>query len=174
MSGQQIRREETDLSIQSINHALNKLTSLHESLLTLSKEKTEIVKEGSVAKLQSLLIKEQKFVQAIEQAEWKRQQAVHAWAIQHHTDPDTVTITYILKNETDKTSGKELEQWSTRLTSTLAQLKQQEHLNRELVKQSLQFVELSLDMLNPTIQGMNYGDKRSSAVPVRSVFDSKA
>ena len=60
------------------------------------------------------------------------------------------------------------------LTKAITQLKQQEQLNQALIQQSMQFVQLSLDILNPTIQTMNYGKNREDAGSKRSVFDSKA
>ncbi|RYG74389.1 flagellar protein FlgN [Lentibacillus lipolyticus] len=162
------------MTVQPIIQTLEKLIRLYESFLSLSKEKTDIVKEGSASRLQSLLIKEQKHVQAVEQADTKRREAVREWAVQQNADPDKVTITTILEAHTDASGSKELEALTVKLTNILAKLKKQEHLNRELIKQSLQFVELSLDMMSPTIRNMNYGEQSSSGTLERSVFDSKA
>ena len=58
----------------------------------------------------------------------------------------------------------------------LADLKNQEKLNRELMEQSLQFVELSLDLLKPNHEkNMNYDKKQVQQNKAsQSVFDSKA
>ena len=76
-----------------------------------------------------------------------------------------------LSNENEKLS---LEKVTAKLTECIVKIKQQEQLNEALLKQSMQFVQLSLDMLNPSIKNMNYNQKQSQVMAERSVFDSKA
>ncbi|WP_054751747.1 flagellar export chaperone FlgN [Piscibacillus salipiscarius] len=57
----------------------------------------------------------------------------------------------------------------------LAQLKEQEQLNRELIEQSLQFIDLSLEMYEPQSKQMNYdSNKQAPQRQQTSMFDSKA
>ncbi|WP_164668080.1 flagellar protein FlgN [Virgibacillus doumboii] len=163
------------MSVQPIKKSLEKLNFLHESLLDISKEKTAIVKEGSVDKLQSLLVKERKHVQALEQAEVKRQKEVEEWSAQNNISLENATITGILEAISDEQTKDELETAAIDLTNTITKLKQQEQLNQALIQQSRQFVELSLDMMKPSIRNMNYGGKETASnSSERSVFDSKA
>lgn len=67
----------------------------------------------------------------------------------------------------------ELQRAYEALIFVLSDLKQQEALNAELIQQSMQFIHLSLNTLEPSIQSMNYGNQRQEA-PKRSLFDSKA
>ncbi len=169
-----IVKEDINLSIQPIIQSLEKLIGLHESLLEISKQKTAVVKEGAVENLQSLLLKERKHVQALEQAENKRQKAVQVWVSEYSPDLEQATITGILEVIDDQQSKKELENVTITLTETITELKQQEQLNQSLIQQSMQFVELSLNMMKPSIRNMNYGGKKPSDSIERSVFDSKA
>lgn len=162
------------MSVQPILESLEKLIDLHKSLLDISKQKTFVVKEGSVDKLQPLLVKERKYVQALEQNERKRQIKVESWISQHDLSAENATITGILGSLSDEKVKEELETQTVILTNTITQLKQQEQLNKALIQQSMQFVELSLDMMKPSIRNMNYGGKKSSDSTDRSVFDSKA
>ena len=57
------------MSIHEIIKSLEDLVEVHEELLALSKEKTEIVKEGSIDKLQALLVTERKLVRKLEKKE---------------------------------------------------------------------------------------------------------
>lgn len=74
----------------------------------------------------------------------------------------------------DEQSREGLEKTAVALTNVITRLKEQKQLNQALIQQSMQFVELSLDMLSPSIRNMNYGEKKSSGPKGRSVFDSKA
>jgi len=162
------------LSVEPIIEALEKLMKLHEGLLDTAVKKTEMIKEGSVDKLQSLLVKEHKFVQALEQAEKSRQKAVEKWLESERITLHQPTITAILETVGDEQEKNELETTTVKLTNTITQLKQQEELNQALIRQSMQFVELSLDMMRPSIRNRNYGQKQTAGSPERSVFDSKA
>ncbi|MFC4557527.1 flagellar protein FlgN [Virgibacillus kekensis] len=161
------------MSLRPVTDSLEKLIILHKSLLEVSKQKTDIVKEGSAEKLQSLLVKERKHVQALEQAEAKRQQVVGGWLKHQGIQSDEATLTDILNNVIDQQDKRELEAAAVELTNVITQLKQQEQLNQALIRQSMQFVELSLETMKPSIQSFNYGGNKTSA-PGRSVFDSRA
>ena len=69
---------------------------------------------------------------------------------------------------------KQLEASAVKLTEALIALKQQEQLNIALIQQSMQFVQLSLDLLSPSLTNMNYGKEQKDQPINRSVFDSKA
>ena len=162
------------MSITAINESLQALTRIHEELLEVSKRKTDIIKEGSIEKLQALLAEERKYIKVLEQAEQKRQKEVEKWYTDQQLPLEEMTITNMLHMLTDKQDQQVLENVTIQLTEAITELKQQERLNQTLIQQSMQFVQLSLDMLNPTIQNMNYGKTKDHEGAKRSVFDSKA
>ncbi|MBM7570247.1 flagellar protein FlgN [Aquibacillus albus] len=162
------------MSVKPIVEALDKLTQLHQSLLKLSKDKTESLKKGSIDQLQALLVQERKHVQAINQLEEKRMKLVENWAITNQLDPAAINVSSmleILKQDSDK---ELLKNATTQLAEIMVELKQQEKLNQELTQQSLQFVQLTMDMISPTLRNMNYGNSAKQQSNNRSVFDSKA
>ncbi|WP_163970551.1 flagellar protein FlgN [Oceanobacillus halotolerans] len=164
------------MSIQVILQAIEKLTNIHISLLEVSKEKTASIKEGKIDQLQTILVKERKDAQILEQTEAKRLQLVDQW-FQEKGIHAEATISTMLDYILDETEKQQLVDATTALTNMITKLKQQEQLNQALIQQSMQFVEISLDMLNPSLKRMNYGAKRQTTVPSsesRSVFDSKA
>ncbi|GAB3056911.1 flagellar protein FlgN [Virgibacillus ainsalahensis] len=163
------------MSVQEIIQSLKKLVVVHEDLLHISEEKTEIVKEGSVEKLQAILIKERKSIRVLEQAETKRNKTVKAWSFRKKQPLDDVTISNMLEMVDDEREKQELARLTTVLTKVITNLKQQEQLNQALINQSLRFVHMSLDMMNPSINKINYGNKKEkSGTAQRSLFDSKA
>lgn len=155
---------------------MKKLVNLHKDLFDISQQKTVIVKEGAIEKLQVLLVKERKSIRTIEQAENERQTAVEEWFTQKQLPLSDAAITNMLGKITDERETEELENITILLTELITKLKQQEQLNQALINQSMQFVQLSLDMMNPSIKNMNYGNKKGSKSESDklSVFDSKA
>ncbi|WP_018931043.1 flagellar protein FlgN [Gracilibacillus lacisalsi] len=165
------------MSVQPIIQQLNKLIELHDSLLQVSKQKTEILKKNKTDALQKLLVKEQKHVQAINQIEQKRIEAVASWATTQNLDPTTVTVSTIIEEHTTGAEQKQLKEVTLQLAEQLVELRSQEDLNKQLTQQSLQFVQLSLDMMQPTMKNLNYGNNKHQSkpsAPRRSAFDSKA
>ncbi|OZU88801.1 flagellar protein FlgN [Virgibacillus indicus] len=164
------------MSVQTIIKSLEKLVNLHMELLEISLEKTKIVKDGSIDNLQAVLLKERKTVRAVEQAEAKRQTEVEEWFARKRLPTGDATITNMLELVTEEQEKTTLGKITIKLTETITKLKQQEQLNHALINQSMQFVQLSLDMMNPSIKNMNYGNKKGSEPETnkRSVFDSKA
>ncbi|WP_053218574.1 flagellar protein FlgN [Virgibacillus senegalensis] len=166
------------MSVQPIVESLQRMIKLHDSLLTLSKEKTESLKSGETDKLQSLMLQERKHVQAINQVEKQRQQEVEAWAIQAGLRPEEATVSVILDHLEDEQEKIDLENRFLKLTNVLYDLKQQENLNQDLTRQSLQFIQMSIDMMDPSLKNMNYGNakiqQQASQSSKRSLFDSKA
>lgn len=162
------------MPVQAIIETLTELVDIHDKLIELSKEKTEIIKEGSVEKLQQILSSERKSVQALEKVEKNRQKQVEIWCSEQKLPKNDMTITKMLELISEQVDAKRLEEKTIKLTQTITKLKQQEQLNKELIHQSMQFVQLSMDMISPTINNLNYGKNKESTSIKRSMFDSKA
>lgn len=121
-----------------------------------------------------LLTQERKHVQAITQVDGKRAAAVEQWYQSNDLTLNDPTISEMLKYMEGNEKGQLQEAYEAMIL-VLSNLKEQEQLNKELTQQSLQFINLSLDMLQPTLGNVNYGNKSDkSEQPKRSVFDSKA
>src|SRR5699024_2560937 len=120
------------------------------------------------------LIKERKVMQSIERTEEKRMEEVNKWFTDQGLPLENATITEMLNKLSNENEKKSLEKVTVNLTELIVKIKQQEQLNEALLKQSMQFVQLSLDMLHPSIENMNYNQKQSQVTTERSVFDSKA
>lgn len=163
------------MSVQQIIESIEKLLTIHESLLEISEHKTEIVKAGSIDDLQPLLMKERRYIQALKQAENSREKAVSSWASEQSVPLNEITTSTILQLVDEGETRNQLMVITTELTDMITAIKQQETLNRSLIEQSLQFVDMSLDLLHPSINQFNYGEKnRPDKGKRQSVFDSKA
>lgn len=164
------------MTTDTITKSLSQLGKLHHSLLLVSEQKTEALKDGDITLIQKLLLQERKLVQAINQIEMQRQLEVGKWAVQHGMKQEQATISNLLETIPDLAEKESLEKHYVSLADTIVRLKQQEQLNQQLMQQSLQFIELSIDMLDPSAKNLNYNQRPAEQTPSqpRSMFDSRA
>ena len=157
------------MTLQPVIVIMEKLLALHEGLLQLAVKKTDIVKSGDAKELQQLTKEESKFVKAIGQLEQERLTLTANLGT-------GATISELIEKATDSEADKLL-QLKNKLTDVIKQLQERNELNEGLLQQSLQFVQVTLNSINPeptsvTYEGAATGKK--PAAPTRSMFDSKA
>ncbi|MCM3389100.1 flagellar protein FlgN [Ureibacillus chungkukjangi] len=166
------------MSVQLIVSILEKLEKMHKSLLELSLTKTELVKKGDMEGLDTIIKNEQSHVAAIEVLEKQRLQMVTEYLrAKGIALVDTPTVADVIEAADTDNERKQLEDIRNQLLSVIGDLSKQNNLNQKLVFQSLQFVNMSLDMLRPQPEEINYSSKtvRSENVaPKKSMFDSQA
>ncbi|OIK11431.1 flagellar protein FlgN [Bacillus sp. MUM 13] len=163
------------MSAAHIITALQKLIKLHKSLNNLAQRKTDIIKEGDMDALSQLLMDEQKHIKAIELTENERERAVQGYLLKKGQELNIMTISDVIEISSDKEKAL-LEALKAQLLEEAHMLKEHNYLNQQLIYQSLQFVNLTLDMLRPRNQNFNYEkpvqQKHSQAST--GMFDSKA
>lgn len=157
------------MTLQPVIVIMEKLLALHEGLLQLALKKTDIVKSGDAKELQQLTKEENKFVKAIGQLEQER------LALTANIGTGA-TISALIEKAT-KLEADKLLPLKNKLTDVIKQLQERNELNEGLLQQSLQFVQVTLNSINPeptsvTYEGAATGKK--PAAPTRSMFDSKA
>jgi flagellar biosynthesis/type III secretory pathway chaperone len=143
---------------------------LHESLYKLAQRKTEALKKNDIDALSTLMNEEQKHIFAIRQFEERRVR----WMEKMFPNEQHMTMTRCIELANEKERGKLTELYG-RLTETIAQLKQVNELNKQLLEQSLQFVSAMLDVVMPSAQPITYNETNQYEEPAnRSIFESKA
>lgn len=157
------------MSAQTIITVLEKLITLHKRFNEVASKKTKIIQDGNMDALTALLMDEQKHVTAITQIEREREKAVLAFTSGRLVKMDEI-IELAEPAEADVLSRLKAE-----LVDELMKLKAQNELNQQLLITSLQFVNLSLDLLRPQDRNYNYNQINQEPVKkVISTFDSKA
>ncbi|MEI4769590.1 flagellar protein FlgN [Psychrobacillus sp. FJAT-51614] len=164
------------MSIEKILHALKKLEMLHKSLLEIAYKKTEAIKTGDMDSLNQLLKDEQAHVAGISQLEQQRQLEVTDYLRAKGIAPiDNPTVAHVLENTNTNEEKEQLGAARNKLLLTLETLKHQNDLNQKLTLQSLQFVNLTLDMLRPKPDQINYSKSEvRSPSKDKTYFDSQA
>lgn len=165
------------MSIEAVLVILDNLEKLHMSLMRLAEEKTELLKSGNMDELDLLMKDEQAHLAAIMQSEAKRQQEVARFLQgQGRPIPKEPTVTDLL--EVVPTEERQpLVEARDRLLHAIHDLKRQNDLNQKLAYQSLQFVNLSLDMVRPRPEAVTYSKTEvegQQIQPNRTTFDSQA
>lgn len=162
------------MSIEQIIELMDKLNMMHRSLLKLALQKTEVLKESNIEALNTTMKNEQMHIAAISKLEEQRQQAVAQFFEERTIQCDDATVSKLLEYADEKEKIK-LVAKRDELLKTIDLLKEQNDLNQQLLFQSLQFVNLTLDLFQPQQEQMNYGASAGSRKPVKKgQFDSKA
>jgi len=163
------------VSVQSLINTLEKIHLLNESLLELSNKKTDIVKKGNFEALVELTANEQKHIQAIEQLEQQRENLVQA--IVQTKDGHAATLSECIETVKGNEQLK-LMDLKDKLSNVLLKIRERNQLNEQLIQQSMQFVQVSINLLRPQPDQVTYGPpkgkKSSGETDANSIFNSKA
>lgn len=154
-----------------IIRTMEQLIQLNKSLYELADKKTDIVKKGDMEAFQQLQQNEQKHILAIQKINRDREQAVTTLVPNLENPTITDCLPYVAEKDRYK-----LTQLKDELMTVLTKLQEQNDLNQQLINQSLEFVNMSVHMLLPQQQQMNYGpptDKKQQTETKR-IFQSEA
>ncbi|WLR41490.1 flagellar protein FlgN [Bacillus carboniphilus] len=149
--------------------SLQSLLDQHLQLIELGKQKTTHLRNGNMDELRTLLIEEQRMMKLITQTEKQR--------IEHTSqflgEDDHLTISACI----ERLSGEEkcsFENMREQLESVMEQLIFINDLNKQLLKQGLQFASSTLNFILPKEESFNYGKNNKFNSSERTVlFDSK-
>ena len=164
--------------IEVLINTLESENSEYEILLKLSKEKTPIIIEGNIDRLREIVAMEQVHTDKIVALEKKRTEAVKDIATVLNKDVKTLTVKTIiglLKGQ-DEAQNK-LSTAHDKLKRTLNDMVVVNEINRELVQDSLDFIEFNINFLSGISQmpeTANYSNKAYNVEGfARPNFDAK-
>lgn len=154
---------------------IHKLTSYHEQLLQISIQKTDFIKEANSEELVKVLVKERQLMQQIEQVESEREAFVTKFFVENDIQSEEKTVTKLLTLIDNNEQKQTIEQAVTSLIEQIVLIREREQLNNSLLQHSMQFVQLTLEMIQPDSKNIHYSERaESKQTPSnRSVFDSK-
>ncbi|MGP7818536.1 flagellar protein FlgN [Niallia sp. 01092] len=159
------------MHVAAIANTLKDLNLLHENLLELATEKTDVLIRGDMDFLKSIMSKEQKLIKLIQ----NKDQDLRIFSKGYLQRENDITLNDVIKQSEEKDS-ETLIQLKQQLEETIKDLKNKNETNQQLLQQSLQFVQVSLDLLKPSIETYNYErpmKKNSYETEGYSSFESK-
>lgn len=161
--------------VEKLIEVLNKETDIYDDILKLSKNKTNVVVEGKVTELENIVKLEQTLVLKMGQLEGIREELIGKISAQLAIEPSKITLSELAKLlKADEAEG--LKKVHTRLSGMLNELKTTNQLNTKLIKNSLDYIDFSLNLMTSTnvLTANNYSNSGTvGTAGKRSLFDVK-
>lgn len=164
------------MRIDSIIRVMEGQLSTHEELIEVGELKKSCIVNGDVQSLSKLLSRESTLIKKVAALEESREQAVTAYFSEKGMALTAPTMEELLKVTFRLEEKKELRRVREKLLERIAQLKEVNELNQQLLQQSLHYVNISIDLLtDQPNQEFTYSKPQQTANPSRrGVFDRKA
>ncbi|KNF09659.1 flagella synthesis protein FlgN [Gottschalkia purinilytica] len=159
--------------IEELKVVLTKELEEYKQVLELADKKTDILISGSIDKIENITKEEYEIIYRIEALESDRETIVSdiekGFNIQEQMDLTTL-IGYFNEQEQET-----LNTIKDELTDILAELKDKNELNKTLIDDSLQYIDLGVNLLTASSsQGTYKGDTGEINTQNKNLFDIKA
>ncbi|MBB2481644.1 flagellar protein FlgN [Bacillus sp. APMAM] len=163
------------MSTPLLVEVLNKMLQIHQSLYDITYTKTEVIKNGDIEDLQNIIRDEQKHVAALQLLEKQRLEAIGFIQKELAIKIDNPTVSELLYYISG-IEKEEIKRLQENLVAKINGIVERNDLNQQLLVQSLEFVNLNLDLLMPSPEFTNYTmpSKEENTPVSRSFFDSQA
>lgn len=158
---------------QTLLTILNKELALYKEIAEVVEKQTDIIKKGDIEGLNELLKTQQKYVTSITVLEEERQKEL-ARIFPGKRELPTITDCIEMAVDQEKV---QLSKVYENLMSVLQKIREINELNQQLLEQSLEFVNFSMNLLRPQKDNLNYGppNKKQLSQPMHtsSVFNTE-
>jgi flagellar biosynthesis/type III secretory pathway chaperone len=163
------------MATETIKEVLTTMIETHETLAAIAEEKLEVIKKGDMDALQSIINREEVSVRIIQQLEGQREKAVKAWAAAFADGSGEYRLSDVIKS-VPEAEAEELSAIQNRLAGAVIALRDANDLNQQLLHQSMQWVQLNLNLMQPQTPSVNYGHPKKSQkkTAFQSRIDSRA
>ncbi|NLO38644.1 MAG: flagellar protein FlgN [Ruminiclostridium sp.] len=160
--------------IDNLIKVLEYENKLYGQLYSIAENKTGLVVKSEVDSLQELVGKEQKLISELNKLQDVREQIIGQVAQTIGKDPREVTISQ-LAAYLPQDQAKKLTCSRVKLKETVRKLTDKNDLNQQLIKNALEYVDFSLNLLTqPAPQTPQYGRKgNETGAKGRGILDIK-
>ncbi|WP_017810943.1 MULTISPECIES: flagellar protein FlgN [Paenibacillus] len=136
------------MSLDNLVDVLNKLDVYHQQMIELGESKKNSIVANDIDVMIRVMNQESKLIKLIEQTEQERMQASYDFLKERGIKSQlNLTLTELARLVFDVEDKKRLLGVQSKLKSTLDRLKELNDLNQQLIQQSLDFIEFSLDVI---------------------------
>lgn len=163
-----------DNLVNELIHVLDQEARVYEDILRISKNKTNIIIEGKVSELESITKLEQSLVLQIGRLEDLREELVKKLSDALGLKAAEINVSGLIKR-IGGDRGKKLGDCQGRIAGTMDELKNSNELNSKLIKNSLDYINFSINVFASADGGSNnYGSSGQVNDPKkRNLFDMK-
>ncbi|QIB27513.1 flagellar protein FlgN [Caloranaerobacter azorensis] len=159
--------------INDLKDILIEELNLYKHMLELSINKTEIITSGQVRELDKITQKEQALILKAGKLEDIRESIISK--IQDELNLKEVKNISKLIDYLSEDQKKEIEDVKQQLIDVLNRLKERNSLNSTLIKDSLEYINLNVNLLANVLSSNIYSDKvsKDDVVQSKNIFDAK-
>ncbi len=163
--------------VNTVTEILNSEHDLYRDMLEISKSKKDVIVKGKVAELDKLVKLEQNMIFDIGQLERKREAEVAKLCATLGMNSSSINISELMKVLRPEQNRK-LEAAQDKLRKVLAELKTVNDLNGQLIQQSLEYIDYSINLVAGA--GMETGSlyedlgKNKNKQRDKNIFNAKA
>lgn len=162
--------------VEELRDVLLDELNMYEEMLELTTKKTDIITSGKINDLDSITHLENSIILKLGKLEERREKIVDNIQKQLGTGED-ITVTDIL-NQIDDVNGikGEMEGITKKFSQVLSTLKEKNDLNGLLIKDTLEYIELNINLLTNVSDRGIYNNKvqKEDTSQKFSLFDTKA
>lgn len=160
--------------IHDLIKVLDQEAKAYDDILKIAKNKTSIIVEGKVAELESIVKIEQTLVLQMSRIETMRENIVDKLSADLGLKAKDVTISELLKLIKGEEAAK-LKESQVNMNNVLNDLKHTNEVNSKLIKNSLDFINFSINLISSVDIGTNnYGTGgMANDTKKRTFFDMK-
>ncbi len=133
-------------TILEIINILEEETGVYLEFLSLSKDKKQFLIDGNTKELDRIIASERSLIASIVKFEKSREEIVIEIAKEMNLSADDINISGISK-KIGKEFGDKLNEKAIKLNRILAEIKSINNINKELINQSIDYIDFSLNML---------------------------
>ncbi|WP_243140943.1 flagellar protein FlgN [Candidatus Galacturonibacter soehngenii] len=166
--------------METLIDVLDNENTEYEKLIELSKEKTPVIVEGNIEKLQEIIDKEQPIIEVINNLEQKRKETVNDIAIVLNKDVESLNIKNVIQMlENQPSEQNKLAETHDKLSATLRTMAALNENNRMLLEHSLEMVGFEINLyhsMRKAPETANYGKdayNKGDVLINTSGFDAK-
>jgi len=159
--------------IQAIVSKIEEMIEIHSKLNQLALDKTQAIINGDMKTLDSIVNQEEAITAHLSQLENERIKLVQAYTEENGGE---TTFAALIERAPEEVKDR-LSDLHGQLAEQVFNLKNQNDLNHDLIKQSLEWVHVNLKLLNPQPAIGNYSNPKTGqkkAAQGFSRFDSRA
>lgn len=136
------------MSAKDLIHVLERQLDIHEELLALAERKSAALVRDDANEVSAIVNKESKLIRIVDDLVKEQQEATNAFFRAKGFQPTrAITVTELARMVTEPTEKAELLNARDRLTAAIERLKLANEHNRQLILQSLSFINLSVDLI---------------------------
>ncbi|SHH69919.1 FlgN protein [Caloranaerobacter azorensis DSM 13643] len=159
--------------INDLKDILIEELNLYKHMLELSINKTDIITSGQVRELDKITQKEQALILKAGKLEDIRESIISK--IQDELNLKEVKNISKLVDYLSEDQKKEIEYVKQQLIDVLNRLKERNSLNSTLIKDSLEYINLNVNLLANVLSSNIYSDKvsKDDVVQSKNIFDAK-